>query len=60
MGHCISGNLAAHAVEAEVGDVVLPATVKAPADLDMQILNRFVGLKTFLADALAQLRRQAP
>ena len=58
MRHCVSRNLAAHAVEAQIGSVVLPATIEAAADLDVQILDCFILLKTFLTDPLAQLCRQ--
>src|SRR5581483_2030048 len=49
------GDLTAYAIEAEVGDVVLAATVEASADLDVQVLHGFVGRVALFSDALAEL-----
>ena len=54
----VARHFAADAVEAEVGHVMLAATVEAAADLDVQVLDGFVELKTFLAEPFAQFRRQ--
>src|SRR5258708_21115819 len=59
MRHRVSRDLAANAVESQVGRMMLSATVKAAADLDVQILHRFVLLEAFLAYLLAKLRRQS-
>ncbi len=42
MWHGMQARLAAHAVEAEVGHMVLPTGVKAAADFDFQWLDRVV------------------
>jgi hypothetical protein len=39
VGHRASLDLAAVAVEADVGDVMLTAAVEAAADLDLQVLD---------------------
>ncbi len=57
--HGVSADLAADAVEAEVGHVMLAATVEAAADLDVQILHGFVQLETFLGERFVQLGRQS-
>ena len=59
MGYCVSGNLAADAVKAYVGHMMLSATVEAAADLDVQVLHRFIQLEALLRQPLAQLARQA-
>ena len=56
MRNRVSGDFPAHAVEAEVGHVVLTAAIEATADFDVQILNSLVGSETLLANPLAQLR----
>src|SRR5580658_10731319 len=52
--HRVPCNLAADAVETEIGDVMLSATIEAAADFDMQILDGFVKLDAFLIEPLAQ------
>ena len=54
MRHGVSGDFAAYAVEAEVGDVMLSTAIKAAADLDVEVLDGLVGGETLLADSLAQ------
>src|SRR5215467_13533462 len=58
MGHGIAGDLAAYPIKAQVCDMVLSATVKAAADLDVQGLDGFVGDETVLADPLPQFSRE--
>ena len=59
VGHGVPGDLAADAVEAQVGDVVLAAAVEAAADFDVQILDCLVHLQTFFGQAGAQLAGQS-
>ena len=40
--------------------MMLPAAIEAPADFDVQILDRLVQLKTLLRQSVAQLRRHMP
>ena len=56
--HRVARHFAAHAIESEVGDVVLPAAIEAAADFDVQVLHGFVELEALLGEPLAQLGRK--
>ena len=53
--HRAIADLAAHPVEADVGDVVLAARVEAARDLDLEVLDRVVELEVASLDAAPQL-----
>ena len=57
--HGVAVHVAADAVEAEVGDVVLAAGVEAAADLDVQAADGLVQLAASLGEPHAQLAGQA-
>ncbi len=59
MRHRAVADLAAHAVEADVGDVMLAAGVEAARDLDLEILDRLVELEVAGLDAAPQLGGEA-
>ena len=59
MRHGVSPELAADAIEAEVGHVMLAATIEAPTDFDVQTLYRLVHLEAFLGQPGAQFGGQA-
>ena len=59
MRHGMTSNLAADTVESQIGDVMLSATIEAPADLDMQLLYGFVGHKAFFTDLPAEFGRKS-
>ena len=55
--HRIARDLAADAIEAEIGDVMLAAAIEAAADFDVQILNGFIERDEI--ESIAQLGGQA-
>ena len=57
--HLVAADVAADAVEAEVGDVVLAAGVEAAADLDVQAFDGGVELEALRRQPVAQLAGQA-
>ena len=59
MRHGVAVEVAADAVEAQIGHVVLAAGVEAAADLDVQALHGFVQGVALGGQALAQLAGQA-
>ena len=59
VGNRVSPNFTAYAVKAQIRYVMLPATVEAAADLNVQILNGLIELETFLRQMLPQYRCQS-
>jgi len=57
--HGVTRHFAADAVKAQIGHMVLSATVEAAADFDVEFYDGIVQLKIFLGQSLAQLRRQS-
>src|SRR5207247_7550981 len=53
--HSIAGYLAAYAIETEIRNMVLPATVETATNLDVQILNGFIQLHALRREARSQL-----
>ena len=58
MRHRVSVLHAAHAVEAEIADVMLAAGIEAAADLDVQSANSLIHLGAALEQAAAKLARE--
>ena len=58
MRHLIAVHVAADAVEADIGDVMLATGIEAAADFDVQVLHCRVEGQTFFTKPLAQLARE--
>ena len=56
--HLVAIDDAGHAVKPNVGHVVLPATIEAAADLDVQVLDGLIHLKALLGQARHQFGGQ--
>src|SRR6185295_746590 len=57
--HGVAAHFAADTIEPQVGHVMLTATVEAPADLDVEILDGLVHLKVLLGKLFPKLRGEA-
>ena len=60
MRHFKALNRSTDSVKTDVGNVMLPATVKTATDLDMQVLNCLIQLEAFLGKPFSEFRRQSP
>ena len=59
VGDHVVALLAAHSVEAEIGNVVLAAGIEAAADFDAQAANDFIHLGVLRSKTFAQFAREA-
>ena len=60
MGYGVTTNLSTHSIKPQVGDVMLATTVEAAADLDVQILDGLIHLRTLVGQPALEFGSQPP